>query len=222
MIKPDVILRTNRRTLSLTISKKGELIVRAPKKLSLDYIFSFIEQKEKWINNKQNQIININKLNSDLFNYNKFMFLGKLYDKTEVSKLKEIEVYENKILFPTISEDKLITGAVKWYKKMSKEIIENRLKYFCDIMMVSFEKCSLTNSKQKWGSCDTYGNLKFNFRIAMLPHKVIDYIIIHELTHLLEFNHSKNFYKIIQSVMPDYSRYRMQLKQHNFLLQLLR
>lgn len=223
MVKPDIILRSNRRTLSLTISKAGELIVRAPRKLSLDYIFEFIQQKEKWIKNKQNQITNINKLNGDLFSYNKFIFCGKLYKRVEVGKIKDIEIYENDIMFPAnISEEKVVTLAIKWYKKTSKEIIENRLAYFCDLMQVNFETCSLINSKQKWGSCDMNGNIKFNLRIAMLPHKVIDYIIIHELAHLLEFNHSKNFYKIIESVMPDYPRWRTQLKQNNFLLQLLR
>ena len=222
MVKPDYIIRSNRRTLSLTISKEGELIVKAPKKLSLEYIFNFISQKEKWITSKQNQIVNINHLNNDLFNYNKFMFCGKLYEKQEVGKIKNVEIYENNILFPIADQEKTITYAIKWYKQMSQEIILNRVQYFTELMQLNYETISLTNSKNKWGSCDSDGNLKFNFRICMRPHKVIDYIVIHELTHLIEFNHSKNFYKIIQSVMPDYAKYKQQLKLNNFLLQLLR
>lgn len=64
--------------------------------------------------------------------------------------------------------------------------------------------------------------LKFNYRLCMLPHKVMDYIIIHELAHLVEFNHSAKFYKVIESVMPDYKKYRNDLKKYDFVLTLLR
>ncbi len=223
MIKPDVIIRSNRRSLSLTISKQGELIVKAPKKLPLEYILSFIGQKEKWIASKQNQIISINKHNEDLLSHNKFMFLGQLYSKTHISKLKEVELTDGELLFPECSDNfKTVSYALKWYKTMTAEILKNRLPYFANIMQLNYESVTLTNAKSRWGSCDSGGKLKFNLRLAMLPHKVIDYIIIHELTHLIEFNHSKNFYKIIESIMPDYNRYRTELKANNFLLQLLR
>lgn len=223
MVKPDIIVRSNRRSLSLTISKSGELIVKAPKKLSLEYIFNFIQQKEKWITSKQHQIININQTNDALFLYNKFLFLGQLFTKNEVGKVKQVEVVEQEMVFPAgCDESKTITLAIHFYKQMTKEILKNRLSYFAGLMQVNYEKVSLTNAKAKWGSCDSFGNLKFNFRLAMLPHKIIDYIIIHELTHLIEFNHSKQFYKIVESIMPDYIQQKNQLKTYNFLLQLLR
>lgn len=78
------------------------------------------------------------------------------------------------------------------------------MEYFADLMQVNYTLIKIDNSKSRWGSCDQKGVIKFNLRLAMLPHKVIDYIIIHELSHLLEFNHSKEFYKIIESIMPDY------------------
>ena len=222
MVKPDIILRTNRRSLSLTISKKGELIVRAPKRLSIEYILDFIKQKEKWIQQKQSHIISINKNNEDLITYNSFMFCGRAYSKNEVGKIKDIELYEDQMLVPQTSANRQINMVIKWYKQMTTEILAVRLKYFSDLMQVSYESCALTNSKNKWGSCDNNANIKFNYRLCMLPHKIIDYIIIHELAHLVEFNHSKNFYKVIESIMTDYAKYKNQLKAHNYLLQLFR
>ena len=73
-------------------------------------------------------------------------------------------------------------------------------------MQIDYQNLSITNSKTRWGSCDTYRNIKLNFRLIMLPHKAIDFVIIHELTHILEFNHSKDFYALVESFMPDWKQ----------------
>ena len=223
MITPTAIIRTNRRSLSLTISKNGELIVRAPKRLSMEYIYSFIKQKEKWILNKQNNIKNSNLQNYNFINGSEYLFCGKVYRKIEINKLKDIEIADDNIFFPANLDGyqtKIIT--VKWYTNLTKEILKNRVEYFANIMQVDFSAIKIDNSKTRWGSCNQNGVIKFNLRLSMLPHKVIDYIIIHELSHLIEFNHSKKFYRIIESVMVDYKKYKQMLKDYNFVLQLLR
>lgn len=223
MIKPDFIIRSNRRTLSLTISRQGELIVRAPKKLPLDYIINFVQEKEKWINSKKKQIETIYTANAKVLNYEKFLVLGKVYSKTEISKIKKVEVHENVLFFPKCNNiEAVIQHAINFYKQLTSDILKERVEYFANLMQVDYESISVTNSKNRWGSCDIKGNIKFNLRLAMLPHKTIDYIIIHELAHLIEFNHSKNFYKIIESIMPSYKRQITHLKSNNFILQLLR
>lgn len=223
MITPSAIIRTNRRSLSLTISKDGALIVRAPKRLSMEYIYSFIKQKEKWILNKQRAIQNSHLINNNFYNGSEYLFCGKVYTKIEINKLKDIELSDDNIFFPAGLDDyKTAMLAIKWYSKVTKEILKTRVEYFADLMQVNYTLIKIDNSKLRWGSCDQKGVIKFNLRLAMLPHKVIDYIIIHELSHLLEFNHSKEFYKIIESIMPDYKKYRAQLKEYNFVLQLLR
>lgn len=223
MITPNAVIRSNRRSLSLTISKDGKLIVRAPKRLSMEYIYSFIKLKEKWIIGKQREIENSHLINHDLLNYDEFLFCGKTYNKIEVEKLKDIELSEDTIFFPAnLEKEKQVVLALKWYSKITKEIIKSRVEYFSELMQVSFNRIKIDNSKNRWGSCDSAANIKFNLRLSMLPHKVIDYVIIHELSHLMEFNHSKRFYEIIETVMPDYKKHRAQLKEYNFLLQLLR
>jgi len=89
-------------------------------------------------------------------------------------------------------------------------------------MQLNYSKIIIMNNKRRWGACTINTTLKFNYRICMLPHNVIDYIIIHELAHLLEFNHSPKFYKIIESVMPDYKRYKNELKKYDYVLSLFR
>lgn len=223
MIKPDLIIRTNRRSLSISISKTGELVVRAPRKLSMEYIMNFIKEKEKWIDKKKKEITDNVANNKSVINYQSFLFCGKAYKKIEQNGLKEIELTNNSIIFPKC-EDKLslIRYAQNWYIGLSKDILKSRVEYFADLMQLNYNKIIIMDNKRRWGACTSSATLKFNYRLCMLPHKVIDYIIIHELAHLLEFNHSPRFYKVIESVMPDYKKYRNQLKSYDYVLTLLR
>ncbi len=219
MIQPDKIVRTNRRTLSLSISKTGSLIVRAPKRLSLDYILKFIEQKERWIELKQKAIKDSMMVNYNLINYNAFMLLGKIYTKIEIPNTKKVEIVDNKIVFPPdIEREKCMVLAEKFYIKVGADVLKDRVQYFANIMKLNYESIKIIKSKSKWGSCDSKGNIKLNYKLIMLPHNVVDYVIIHELSHLIEMNHSKNFYRIVQSVMPSWKDQRVKLKELNFLL----
>lgn len=223
MVKPDILIRTNRRSLSLSISKKGELVVRAPRKLSMQYILTFIKEKEKWINQKRKEILDGAVNNKSFTNYEFFLFCGKKYKLAEQKGLKKIELTENEFVVPVCAEkDKLLILVANWYIEQSKEILKNRVEYFANLMQLNYNKIVVMNNKRRWGACSQNGVLKFNFRLCMLPHKVIDYVVIHELTHLLEFNHSPNFYIIIESIMPDYKRQKEELKKYDFVLSLLR
>ena len=223
MIKPDLIIRTNRRSLSISISQNGELIVRAPKKLSLDYINSFIKEKEKWILKKQKEIVESGEKNKNLINYKSFLVCGKSYKKIEQDGLKNIEFSKSSIVFPKCNcKNDLFKHAQKFYIKLIKDILSERVEYFSDLMQLNYNKIVIMDNKRRWGVCTNNATLKFNYRLAMLPHKVIDYIIIHELSHIIEFNHSAKFYKIIESIMPDYKKQIKSLKTYDYLLNLLR
>lgn len=223
MIKPDYIVRSHRRSLSIIIDKGGKLIVKAPVKLSLNDIFKYIQEKEKWIITKQNEIQTRLSINKDIINYNEILFLGKKYPIEKISGLKKIELTDRALIIPskTQSED-LIPRIKRWYITNAKKILSERLEYFADLMQLDYNNITINNSKNRWGSCDNLRNIKLNFRLVMLPHKLIDYVIIHELTHILEFNHSKDFYKIIASIMPGYKMQQKNLKSYDYVLHIYR
>ena len=223
MIKPDLIIRSYRKTLCLSISKNGELIVRAPKKLDMKYIIDFIKEKEKWIIKKQKDVREKNNKNINIISYNTFLYFGKQLKRQELQGVKKIEVVDNQILFPAdLDGREIISWARKFYIETTKEVLLTRVKYFAELMKLSYSSVSIMNNKTRWGSCTLTGDLKFNFRISMLPHKTIDYIIIHELAHLIEFNHSKKFHKIVESVMPKWKLEREELKKYDYVLGLFR
>lgn len=222
MIKPDYIIRTHRRSLCLTISKNGELIVRAPSRMNMNSILAYIKEKEPWITSKQKEIENRLSINRDVINCDKFLFLGKKYKLNKLNGIKKIELSEEAILAPNIINEQLFPKIKRWYIKNAEKILKERLEYFANIMQIDYADISICNSKTRWGSCDTLRNIKLNFRLIMLPHKTIDFVLIHELAHIIEFNHSKDFYKIIQTIMPTYKLQQKILKDNDYVLQLLR
>ncbi len=223
MIKPDLIIRTHRRSLSITITKNAEIIVRAPKKLSMDKIISYINEKEKWITTKQKEIQERLNINKNIINYNQLLFLGKKYNIEYVNGLKKIELSSDQLMIPSkYNNEYRIKHIRDWYISNAKIILKDRLEYLANIMQIDYSGLTINNSKNRWGSCDINRNIKLNFRLIMLPHRVIDYVIVHELSHILEFNHSKEFYKIVSMIIPSYKLQQKQLKTYDYILSLFR
>lgn len=107
-------------------------------------------------------------------------------------------------------------------KNTKKEYLENknkalalaksRIEYFNNIYNFKWSKITIKNQKTRWGSCSRRGNLNFNYKIALLPSHICDYIIVHELCHLKEFNHSQRFWDLVAIAIPDYLKIRKELK----------
>lgn len=98
------------------------------------------------------------------------------------------------------------------YKGQALALAERRIGYFNQIIGAGFNRINIKNQKTLWGSCSRKGNLNFNYRIFLLPGELADYIIVHELCHLKEFNHSRNFWNLVGKVIPDYVNMRKELK----------
>lgn len=99
------------------------------------------------------------------------------------------------------------------YKEKAFNLAKARVEYFNKIYNFRFNKITIKRQKTRWGSCSKKGNLNFNYKIALLPEKIADYIIVHELCHLKEFNHSKNFWNLVEKTIPGYSAIIKELKQ---------
>ena len=219
MTKPDMIIRTNRRSMSLTISKEGKLIIRAPKTLPLDKIIQFLNEKEGWINKHLNRIKNDQQNNVDIKQHQCYLILGKKYRIKPMAGIKKIEIYNNEIIYPASWDEYILQSKMKkYYMSLAKEIISKRLVYFADLMQIDYAEINIKGYKAKWGMCDSKGVIIINYKAIMLPHRVIDYILIHELSHRIEFNHSPAFYRVVECVMEDWKTQRKQLQNYNYLL----
>ncbi len=99
------------------------------------------------------------------------------------------------------------------YKKQARIFTEERCAYFGKLYGVKPKKITIRAQKSRWGSCSRKGNLNFNYQIVLLPAELADQVIVHELCHLLEFNHSKNFWNLVAKTIPDYRERRQRLKK---------
>lgn len=219
MITPDEIVKSNRKTLSLCVMKDGKVIIRAPLKIKNDDINKFVIQKQAWLSEKISVIENNKNKYGDVITYNKLLFLGQKYTMS-YDKSKKITIGDNnQILLPMGVEKAKLSKLIKsWYIKQAKEIIKNRSNEISNKIKLFPTLIKFSNSKGRWGSCSSKSIISYNWRLIMLPPDVIDYVIIHELCHMIEFNHSKKFWELVQAFMPNAKARRVKIKEFSFLL----
>lgn len=99
------------------------------------------------------------------------------------------------------------------HKEGARGLVQTRLEYFNQVYGFKYNRVSIRNQKTRWGSCSIKGNLNFNYKIASLPARLADYIIVHELCHLKELNHSVKFWDLVARMIPDYLAIRKDLKK---------
>ena len=105
-------------------------------------------------------------------------------------------------------------GEIPMHKKRAKLLAEERCEYFAQLYGVRYNKITIRAQKSRWGSCSHKGNLSFNYKIALLPPAIVDYIIVHEICHLLEMNHGKNFWSEVIRTVPDHKTLRKHLNKY--------
>lgn len=108
----------------------------------------------------------------------------------------------------------------RWYRGQAHREIIPRVCSYAQLLSVGFNRIAIKDQRTVWGSCSRKGNLNFNYRLVMAPEKVLEYIIVHELSHLKEPNHSPRFWKVVESVMPDYRAVRKWIKEYGHELTL--
>lgn len=100
------------------------------------------------------------------------------------------------------------------YMEIARDIFTRKTAYYASVMGVTYGRISIREQKTRWGSCSSKGNLNFNWRLIFAPEEVLDYIVVHELAHRREMNHSPAFYRIVESVLPDYKKEQKWLREH--------
>ncbi len=98
------------------------------------------------------------------------------------------------------------------YKQAARELVHQRLQHFAPQCGVIYKRVAIRNTKRSWGSCSSLGNLNFNYKILFLPPCLRDYIIVHELCHLKELNHSEKFWREVELVSPNYAQHKDELR----------
>ena len=221
MITPQII-RSNRKTLSLSINENADLVVRAPHFVSYDEIQKFISEKSAWID-KKHRLIKA-RLKDDL-NHNlssQCLYLGSLYQiKIDNNSIDPISFNGQMFTMNNESIETISLLLKSWYKKRFMEVALPRLSYFSDKYNLKVNQVRVKEQKTLWGSCSSKNNINLNYLLIMAPMKVIDYVIVHELVHAIHKNHSAKFWQKVETIMPNYKDARYWLKENGYKLRRL-
>lgn len=116
----------------------------------------------------------------------------------------------------SLNDSKILPAVeTKEGKQKIRCLIEARVAYYAKMMNVTYYNITMRNQKTRWGSCGSQGNLNFNNRLLFMPEELVDYVVVHELAHRKQMNHSKAFWKVVETYMPDYKERREKLKEYH-------
>lgn len=219
MIQPDEIIRSNRKTLSISIDPFGRLIVRAPKKCGMERIFAFLEQKESWILRKKGERTGAGiRLPGETLDGYDLLLLGEKYRLclTEEKKVRS-DGMEKRIFLPKEkSEERL----VQWLRAQARSLFSELADKWAERMGTHYRTLTISGARRRWGSCSFDNSLHFTFRLLYAPMEVVEYVIVHELAHTKHKNHSRFFWAEVEKYIPDWKNRRKWLKTHGALMEI--
>lgn len=218
--------------VSLSIGADGLQVVAPFAMFELD-IIALVEKREQWIFDRleryRKRLIEI-PAEREFVSGEMLLFMGVNYP-LHVQEHKGSYTYVNLTndqIIVTINEDipiekrreEIRRKLEQWYIKKAKELITERLEFFSEKIGVKINTVRFKNQKTRWGSCSQKGNLNFNWKLVMAPMVIVDYVIVHELCHIKQMNHSPKFWLLVGAQMSDYKRMRKWLKDNGSKLSL--
>lgn len=208
------VVRSDRKTVCIQIGPQGEVIVRAPRRCPNGYIDDFVQSKAQWIEAHQRQRLEVLKEQTafSLKTGDTLSFCGK---PLTVKLAPGCRVYLSKtaVYLPNGDVSSIQKPLLDAYKKAAMPYLEQRLAYWSERMEVSYKQLKISSAASRWGSCSRDGVIRISVYLLFAPEEAIDYVLIHELSHRRVFNHSAAFWAVMETYMPDWKRWRQELKE---------
>jgi predicted metal-dependent hydrolase len=220
-IQVEKIIRSRRRTIALEITPTATLIVRAPLRVPSEYIEEIIRQKHSWIVRKFDEMKRRPLLSGHEYTEGEiFLFLGREYplhilpDGNMTIERSE-KLYVSYKLLPDIKNH-----IRRWYREEAHKEIQARCMWFSMKTGQVPTTIRITDAQQRWGSCTHKGGLNFSWRLIQSPPDIVDYVVVHELVHIGQPDHSRKFWNKVRDILPDYERRRKWLRENERLLKI--
>lgn len=218
------VIYKKRKTFGIYIDVYGNIEARVPKNTNESQILQMVEEKFEWIYKKSNEMKERTKgfQKKTYLQGEMFMYLGNEYP---IQIIETIELDKNNAsieegilkVYVKTYEDKQVQEALKrFYYQKGKALINKRILYYQQKLKVKPKSFKLSSNKSNWGTCNSKGELTFNWRLIMAPIEVIDYVVVHEMCHLLHMNHDRSFWRLVGKILPNYEAYQNWLKDSNW------
>ena len=223
-IKLNLIHRTNKKIkrISLSLENKSDIIIKTPLGVKSHQLRELVTYHKKWILNTINKVPVKNTF--DFVHGGKLPFLGQQYPiKLEQNdKIINVKVdLKDDIFYIYYNEmhqtyEDFTLGLIKYYKKVAQKTIDPLFDKWCYETKMYPENISYRKAKRRWGSCSYKNNISINYMLLQFPIDAIEYVVLHELCHIEEKNHSKRFWNLVSLYMPDYKKKEEILKAKLF------
>lgn len=215
------IVYSKRKTLTITVERDRSIVVNAPEGTALEKIHHVVASRKLWLYEKTRHTQKYNPLphppGKEWVSGESMPYLGKFY-RIEVAGAGDAIQFDQKFIVPCTLTDK--SGAFRaWFMKSAKKKILPRVSAHAGNLGVSYKEARIGNGKYRWGSCTPGGHVIFNWRLIKAPMFVIDYVVVHELAHLIEQNHTPRFWNIVRAQIPATEKARAWLLKNGALLE---
>lgn len=220
MIEINKLVRSRRKTLSLIVESDGTLTVRAPLRMKEADIRRFIEAKADWIKQKQARAQEEALPSRQYVDGETFLYLGREILLRIIPNGRPALVMDRVFKLTRSARPQAESCFEAWYKKQARAVLSERVEYFAKLHGFRVGKIRISSARTRWGSCSSKETLSFTWRLVMAPLEVIDYVVVHELCHLNEMNHSRTFWARVEAILPNYKACRKWLKDNGAKLHL--
>jgi predicted metal-dependent hydrolase len=226
------IKRAKRKTIAIKICPEEGVVLSVPMRCNEDTIKHILNEKGSWILSKlklvesraealeKREYVTGEKMLLLGDNYNLEIIEGAYKDCSAMFEPTGFKVYISKEIDESFRKDIIKMTLEKLYREIAKRFLSQRTKYFADILKVNPNRITIKEQKSVWGSCSSKSNINYNWKIIMAPAKIVDYLVVHELCHLIHPNHSEAYWKQVEQVLPDYKERKSWLKEKGITLDL--
>jgi predicted metal-dependent hydrolase len=218
-----IVRSPKRKKLTITVERDRSIVVRAPEGTAEETIRRVVETKRQWLFDKTNHAQKYQDRphapGKELVNGESAPYLGRQY-RIEITETKSGTVeFPRRFLIPSAQQGKRKAVLRDWYVTRANETILPRVTRYAKALGVAVGEASIVDNRYRWGSCTVKDNVSFNWRLIKAPMFVIDYVIVHELAHLMEGNHTPRFWNIVRANCPTAAKAKIWLKEHGQMLE---
>jgi len=218
--------RSNRKSMGIAIERDGAIIVTAPHQTRFNEIEKFVSEKKIWIYQKlaKKKTLNREKPRREFVNGQGFLYLGKSYrlklidnGKMKSARSPNVTVLRLWHGYFELAESEKANARnhfISWYRKQIKEQLKARIPRYDKRIGVTVKDNRILDLGHRWASCGRNGVINFNWRSVMAPVWVLDYILIHEMVHLIERGHTDRFWRLLSRVILDYEEHALWLNEN--------
>ncbi|RFU61812.1 M48 family metallopeptidase [Peribacillus glennii] len=202
----------NRTSIGITVDRFGNIEIQAPKGTPDDRVVQVIEEKWNLIQQKikemKDRMLGPQK---KVYEYGEsFLYLGNIYP---IEIFQDINITQEHVMFKEeklhiyvkqYDAEKIKQALKRFYYQQCKALVEKSISSYRSDFKTKPRSVHIFDSKTAWGTCDSKRQLTFNWRLAMAPREVIDYVVVHEMCHMVHLNHDRSFWRLVGKIMPDY------------------